>query len=423
MAKGKCSTMLKKKNVQVVVRVRLLSDKERAERSHLAVRTNGLAQTVSLKERSSWREFGPFDRVYDMDSSQSTIYMDVIDPLIKQVIQGYNCTVFAYGQTGTGKTYTMEGEHDPNGSYSWKDDPQMGIIPRALMHIFTELDRQKVEEYSVRVSYVELYNEELYDLLSGSDQQQPRLRIFEDPIRKGSVVIAGLEEVAIRERDEVYELLRRGAEKRKTAATWLNSTAGGSVSPKWSLAIVKQICVLFSRSHSVFMVTLVIRESSLGGEELIKQGKIHLVDLAGSENIGRSGAIEMRAREAGQVFFIPRKNQIFQSQFFLFQESLSTLEYASSAKNIKNHPEINWKLSRRDLLMQYNNELEKLRRDLQAARDKNGIYVDKENFEEMEARIAEQTEQIDDLTSKLGATMSQLQTVSAGRGAMLHYQK
>ncbi|VDM33505.1 unnamed protein product [Toxocara canis] len=78
----------------------------------------------------------------------------------------------------------MEGEHDPNGSYSWKDDPHMGIIPRALMHIFTELDRQKVEEYSVRVSYVELYNEELYDLLSRSDQQQPRLRIFEDAIRK-----------------------------------------------------------------------------------------------------------------------------------------------------------------------------------------------------------------------------------------------
>ncbi|KHN81034.1 Kinesin-like protein KIF11 [Toxocara canis] len=429
MNKDKCSTVHKKKNVQVVVRVRPLSDKERAERSHLAVRTNGLAQTVSLKERSSWREFGPFDKVYGIDSSQSTIYMDIVDPLIKEVIQGYNCTVFAYGQTGTGKTYTMEGEHDPNGSYSWKDDPHMGIIPRALMHIFTELDRQKVEEYSVRVSYVELYNEELYDLLSRSDQQQPRLRIFEDAIRKGSVVIAGLEEVAVRERDEVYELLRRGAEKRKTAATWLNSTS--------------------SRSHSVFTVTLVIRENSLGGEELIKQGKIHLVDLAGSENIGRSGAIEMRAREAGNINqslltlgrvikaltsgagHIPYREskltRLLQDSLggktittviatlspasSNLEESLNTLEYASSAKNIKNHPEINQKLSRRDLLKQYNNEVEKLRRDLQAARDKNGIYVDKENFEEMEARIAEQTEQIDDLTDKLGATMSQLQTL------------
>uniref|UniRef100_A0A914RC63 Kinesin-like protein n=1 Tax=Parascaris equorum TaxID=6256 RepID=A0A914RC63_PAREQ len=189
-----------------------------------------------------------------MDSSQSAIYLDIVNPLVKEVIQGYNCTIFAYGQTGTGKTYTMEGEHDPEGSYSWKDDPQMGIIPRALMQIFTELDQQEVEEYSVRVSYVELYNEELNDLLSRSEHSQ------------GSVIITGLEEIAVRERDEVYDLLRRGADKRKTAATFLNSTS--------------------SRSHSVFTVTVVIRENSIGGEELMKQGKLHLVDLAGSENIG-----------------------------------------------------------------------------------------------------------------------------------------
>uniref|UniRef100_F1KTY1 Kinesin-like protein KIF11 n=1 Tax=Ascaris suum TaxID=6253 RepID=F1KTY1_ASCSU len=90
---------------------------------------------------------------------------------------------------------------------------------------------------------------------------------------------------------------------------------------------------------------------------------------------------------------------------------MNTLEYASSAKNIKNHPEINQKLSRRALLRQYNDELEKLKRDLQAARDKTGIYLDKENFEEMQARLSDQTEQIDDLTDKLSATMSQLQTL------------
>uniref|UniRef100_F1L594 Kinesin-like protein n=1 Tax=Ascaris suum TaxID=6253 RepID=F1L594_ASCSU len=279
--KDRGTTVPKKKNVQVVVRVRPLSDKEKAERAHLAVRTNGLTQTVSIKDRSNWREFGPFDKVYGMDSSQSTIYLDIVDPLVKEVIQGYNCTIFAYGQTGTGKTFTMEGEHDPEGSYSWRDDPRMGIIPRALMQIFAELDQQKVEEYSVRVSYVELYNEELNDLLNRSEHTQARLRIFEDAIRKGSVVITGLEEIAVRERDEVYDLLRRGADKRKTAATFLNSTS--------------------SRSHSVFTVTVVIRENSIGGEELMKQGKLHLVDLAGSENIGRSGAIEMRAREAGNI--------------------------------------------------------------------------------------------------------------------------
>ncbi|VDK26117.1 unnamed protein product [Anisakis simplex] len=91
----KSSTASKKKNVQVVVRVRPLNEKEKGERSHLAIRTNGLAQTVSVKDRNAWKEFGPFDRVYSADSSQSTIYMDVVDPLVKEVIQGYNCTIFA----------------------------------------------------------------------------------------------------------------------------------------------------------------------------------------------------------------------------------------------------------------------------------------------------------------------------------------
>ena len=103
---------------------------------------------------------------------------------------GYNCTVFAYGQTGTGKTFTMEGGEMRNESgVSWDSDPTSGIIPRAMAQIFDTLRGQADSlEYSVRVSFLELYNEEISDLLSASDDMT-RLRLYEDAFKKGSVII------------------------------------------------------------------------------------------------------------------------------------------------------------------------------------------------------------------------------------------
>jgi len=179
----------------------------------------------------------------------------------------------------------MEGQHDSSGDYTWDSDPMAGIIPRALHQIFSVLGDQQdqLDYYSVRVSYVEMYNEQIYDLLASESTQQESLRIFDDKCR-GCVSIAGMEEVAVRSRSEVYALLKRGAEKRRTASTLLNINS--------------------SRSHSVFTVTVTMREQtgpSADGEELLRQGKINLVDLAGSENIGRSGATDKRAREAGNI--------------------------------------------------------------------------------------------------------------------------
>lgn len=117
-------------------------------------------------------------------------------------------------------------------------------------------------------------------------------------VLKGSVVIHGLEEIIVRSKDEVYEIMERGARKRQTASTLLN--AQSRYARESVLAIVKLIWyVCFSRSHSVFSITVHIRENTLDGEELLKTGKLYLVDLAGSENIGRSGAVDKRAREAG----------------------------------------------------------------------------------------------------------------------------
>ncbi|KIH54759.1 kinesin motor domain protein [Ancylostoma duodenale] len=321
----------------------------------------------------------------------------MVSPQVDRVLAGYNCTLFAYGQTGTGKTYTMEGGSGEHNSY--KEDPTTGIIPRAVEHIFEELEKSNTEEYSVRVSYLELYNEELYDLLAPTSDDRERLRIFDDPLKKGMVVISGVEEIPVKDRAEVYRLLKRGAEKRTTAATLMNMHS--------------------SRSHSIFTVSVVIRENTPNGEELVKQGKLNLVDLAGSEHIGRSGAEGKRAKEAGNInqslltlgrvitalttsaphvpYRESKLTRLLQDSLggatitsiiatlspasTNYEETISTLEYAARAKSIKNHPECNQKLSRKALLKESNEEIERLRRDLRTAREKNGIFLSTESYE------------------------------------------
>ncbi|KAG9510051.1 Kinesin-like protein KIF11, partial [Fragariocoptes setiger] len=339
-----------------------------------------------------------FDRVFGPDSLQVDVYKAVVWPLIDQVLLGFNCTVFAYGQTGTGKTYTMEGERS-NSDLSWEDDPTCGIIPRALSQLFETLSAQD-NEFTVRVSFLELYNEDTYDLLSGLEDTT-KLKIYDDSQKKGSVIIGGLEEIIVRSKSEIYDILRRGSSKRQTAATLLNACS--------------------SRSHTIFSVTLHIKEASMDGEELLKIGKLNLVDLAGSENIGRSGAQDKRAREAGNInqslltlgrvitALVEKRPHVPYRESKLTrllqdslggktktsiiatvspavadaEDTLSTLEYASRAKKITNKPEMNQRLTKKALLREYTQEIERLRRDLQASREKNGVYLDVENYKEL----------------------------------------
>lgn len=106
-------------------------------------------------------------------------------------------------------------------------------------------------------------------------------RIYDDASKKGAVIVSGLEEVAVNSKSDVYRILERGSHKRQTAATLMNAHS--------------------SRSHTVFTVTVHMRLPGNEGEEVMRTGKMNLVDLAGSENIGRSGAVEKRAREAGNI--------------------------------------------------------------------------------------------------------------------------
>uniref|UniRef100_A0A0D3BX61 Kinesin motor domain-containing protein n=1 Tax=Brassica oleracea var. oleracea TaxID=109376 RepID=A0A0D3BX61_BRAOL len=276
------------------------------------------------------------------------------------------CTVFAYGQTGTGKTYTMEGGMPKMGG----DLPaEAGVIPRAVRHIFETLESQKAD-YSMKVTFLELYNEEVTDLLaqedssrsSSDDKQKKPVSLMED--EKGYVVLRGLEEEVVYSANDIYAL-QRGSSKRLTADTLLNKRS--------------------SRSSG-----------------LREYFALNLVDLAGSENILRSGSRDGRAREAGEIkkslltlgrvinalvehsSHIPYRDSeltrllrdslggktktciiaTISPSAHSLEETLSTLDYAYRAKNIKNKPEANQKLSKDLLLKDLYLELERMKEGL-----------------------------------------------------------
>ncbi|KAK1125677.1 hypothetical protein K0M31_005227 [Melipona bicolor] len=366
-----------------------------------------------------------FNNVFGPLSKQIDVYNNVVSPLLEQVLAGYNCTVFAYGQTGTGKTYTMEGINiDP--TLHWNSNSSAGMIPRSLNHLFHKLQLLEIQEYTIRVSFLELYNEDLFDLLS-TNSDASKLRLYEDASKKGAVIIHGLEEVTIHNTSEVYKILKKGADKRQTAATLMNAQS--------------------SRSHTIFSITIHMKESTIDGEEILKTGKLNLVDLAGSENVGRSGSVDKRAREAGSInqslltlgrvitALVERAPHIPYRESKLtrllqeslggrtktsiiatispasinLEETLSTLDYAHRAKNITNRPEINQKLSKREFLKQYTEEIEKLRRDLLASRDRNGVYLADDNYKEMQKLISQQTKQIEEKINHIKALEKAMQ--------------
>lgn len=355
-------------NVQVILRCRPFSNEELRNNAPQVVTCNDYQREVAVSQNIAGKHIDrvfTFDKVFGPSAQQKDLYDQAIVPIVKEVLEGFNCTIFAYGQTGTGKTYTMEGECKRS-----KSDGELpagaGVIPRAIKQIFDTLESQNAE-YSVKVTFLELYNEEITDLLAPEeisrvaleDKQKKQLPLMEDG--KGGVLVRGLEEEIVTSASEIFTLLERGSAKRRTAETLLNKQS--------------------SRSHSLFSITIHIKEATPEGEELIKCGKLNLVDLAGSENISRSGAREGRAREAGEINkslltlgrvinalvehlgHVPYRDSkltrllrdslggrtktciiaTVSPAVHCLEETLSTLDYAHRAKHIKNKPEVNQK--------------------------------------------------------------------------------
>eukprot|EP00941_MAST-03F_sp_MAST-3F-sp1_P004629 g4629.t1 len=359
--------------VKVIVRVRPIFGKEVAEGRKACVKCDEENAQVSIfnpQLPGSQPKAFTFDHVYGPNSKQIDIYNKTASPLVDSVLEGFNGTIFAYGQTGSGKTFTMVGYGDP------------GIIPNAFRHIFDSvgLNRTKDKQYLVRASFLEIYNEDVRDLLSKDVKN--KLQVKESP--DSGVFVKGLSQIVVKNETECDNVLKKGNKNRSVGATAMNQTS--------------------SRSHSIFTVTVETSEV-VDGDAKFRVGKLNLVDLAGSERQSKTEAKGLRLKEAtkinlslsalgnvisalvdGKSKHIPYRDskltRLLQDSLggntktvmcancgpadYNYDETVSTLRYANRAKNIKNKPKIN-EDPKDAMLREFQDEIIKLRKQLEQA--------------------------------------------------------
>ncbi|KAH9518828.1 Kinesin-like protein kif17 [Bulinus truncatus] len=356
--------------VKVIVRCRPMNQREKSLNCKTVIAMDSSKGQCSIGNPSDSKappKMFTFDGAYFTDSTTEQIYGENAYPLVEGVIEGYNGTIFAYGQTGCGKSFSMQGISDPA--------TQRGIIPRAFTHIFESISIKQGTKFLIHASYLEIYNEEIRDLL-GKDVKA-KLELKEHP-EKG-VYVNGLSMHPVHNVAECESIMNKGWQNRSTGATLMNADS--------------------SRSHSIFSINLEMATKDDEGEDHIRAGKLNLVDLAGSERQGKTGATGDRLKEAtkinlslsalgnvisalvdGKSKHIPYRDskltRLLQDSLGgntktmmvaclspadnNYEETLSTLRYANRAKNIKNKPKIN-EDPKDALLRQYQEEIEKLK--------------------------------------------------------------
>ncbi|KAH8967205.1 hypothetical protein BDL97_03G066500 [Sphagnum fallax] len=338
--------------VRVAVRARPLIEKEIVEkcRECVAYSCDG-RQLVLGKDRRF-----TFDHVFGPMSGQEDVYLDCVKPLVDSCIAGYNATVLAYGQTGSGKTFTM----GCGNSMSLLEE-ELGILPRAIRHLYEGVEeRTNQAEFLIKCAFVEIYNEEIKDLLH-PDTPSKSISIREDA--NGDIILAGVKEEVVTSFENMIRCLEHGSVFRTTGSTLMNQQS--------------------SRSHAIF--TIIVEQRSLqegSSSNDVITAKFHLVDLAGSERAKRTGAVGMRFKESvtincgllalGNVIsalgderkrghHVPYREskltRMLQDSLggnsrtcmiacistadTSFEETLNTLKYANRARNIRNKPVIN----------------------------------------------------------------------------------
>ena len=331
-------------NVNVICRFRPMNDLERTSgNEQICDYTSPTSLTFhSSREKNVYR-FN-FDRIFPPSSTQNDIYDFGVKGIIDSVLDGYNGTVLAYGQTSSGKTYTMQGEMD--------EERKQGIIPRMISHVFKHIYKNEDTDFMIKVSMIEIYQEKIRDLF---DVSRVNLNIREDSIK--GIYVDGASERYVGCPNDVLALLEIGSANRAQAATNMNEHS--------------------SRSHSIFILTI---NQTNKKEGFSKIGKLYLVDLAGSEKISKTGATGHTLEEAkiinkslttlgrvinnltdGKSTHIPYREskltRVLQESLggnsktcliitcspsiYNESESLSTLRFGERAKKIKNKPKIN----------------------------------------------------------------------------------
>jgi kinesin family protein 18/19 len=274
--------------ILVAVRLRPLSVKEislgiqsccqSVDQSLVAIKKFGEIGGYLKSQQASVNDYA-FDVAFDENASQLEVYERTAKPFIKNAIAGENVTVFAYGATGAGKTHTMLGNTRADESAVNVD---AGIIPNAVKDLFFLIDSTKNqlqcgEAWEVTVSFIEVYNEQVYDLL---EPTRKILSVREDQER-GIVVVAGVTENIVTDYIQVIDLLQQGNRNRKTEATLANSYS--------------------SRSHAVLQLSVKHKRINENGKELVVESKLSLIDLAGSERASATSNRGVRLNEGANI--------------------------------------------------------------------------------------------------------------------------
>ncbi|XP_072373749.1 centromere-associated protein E [Scyliorhinus torazame] len=363
--------------VQVCVRVRPPNDREKSLQGGSAdgppIHWKADSQTIS--QISGTRSFN-FDRVFHAKETTATLYNEVAHSIVRSITQGYNGTIFAYGQTSSGKTYTMMG-----------NAVAPGLIPLAICNLFSVINDTPNREFLLRASYVEIYNESVSDLLAGPKRRP--LEVREDVNR--TVYVAGLAEELAVTYEDVMKLVRKGEKNRHYGETKLNQHS--------------------SRSHTIFRVIVESRDKT---NEAVMVAHLNLIDLAGSERASQTGTEGVRLKEGcfinrslfvlGQVI---KKLSDGQAGVFLnyrdskltrilqnslggnartliictitpvgFEETLSTLQFASTAKFMKNTPHVNEVLDDEAMLKRCSKEITVLKNQLEELTSDNRVHAE-----------------------------------------------
>ncbi|KAL2082654.1 hypothetical protein ACEWY4_022472 [Coilia grayii] len=428
-------TSLNDSNVKVAVRVRPMNRREKDLKTKCVVEMEG-NQTIlnpavgnmgKGDTRSQPKVFAYDYCFWSMDETdtekfagQDVVFQCLGESLLDNAFQGYNACIFAYGQTGSGKSYTMMGSVD-----------RPGLIPRLCSSLFERAaqEQREGESFTVEVSYMEIYNEKVRDLLDPKGSRQV-LRVREHSVL--GPYVDGLSRLAVTSCKDIESLMSEGNKSRTVAATNMNEES--------------------SRSHAVFNIilthTLQDLQSGTSGE---KVSKLSLVDLAGSERAAKTGAAGERLKEGSNINkslttlglvisaladqgagknkskFVPYRDSVLtwllkdslggNSRTAMvatvspaadnYEETLSTLRYADRAKSIVNHAVVNEDPNAR-IIRELREEVEKLRDQLTEAESMKAPEL-KERLEESEKLIQEMTVTWEDKLRKTEAIAQERQ--------------
>ncbi|KAF0733997.1 hypothetical protein Ae201684_009170 [Aphanomyces euteiches] len=221
-------------SIDVCIRVRPLNERESRNKDVSVLRTIPSMNVISVTDRNGTPLPGAgsvfqYDHIFPENVPTRTIYDEVAKRIVYSTLQGINGTIFAYGQTSSGKTYTMQGDVQS----------ELGILPLAVEHIFQYIEQSTDRDFLIRVSYVEIYNEVIRDLLSDDKEKSQNLKIREDP--KKGIYLESHEEI-ITDYDSIMQLLEQGEQRRTVGQTAMNERS--------------------SRSHSIFRIVIESKEKS-----------------------------------------------------------------------------------------------------------------------------------------------------------------